>query len=358
MLNGEIKNYIAQIDAFKNIFKTNDFQNIVSTSHAIEKMAQQIVPSNITEKLKESRSILDSFANSFEPVLEKLQDTELQLLRGIESVNTTNRNHLCNINLAYSAFNITKLFLLSTNLASTLSEDLISKSFLELNNSLVEKTKNMFETYNHLLENESIIPNLEIIGYYTQDLFLHSVLTTTLYETQSELNEEIREEIVVIRKNFRDKNDELIYSFLDALNPDFSKALDGAKKACNEKGPDFIRQTAVSLRELLTAVIRHLAPDHQCVEWLNSQNLLSNSQYYYNGRSTRRARILFICRRMPETERKFIEKDVEATLALLDTLSNFTHSFKNGSKMPPDLSGTILRVEALLSTLAQTQENR
>ena len=114
MLNGEIKNYIAQIDAFKNIFKTNSFQSIVSTSQALEKMVQQIVPSNITEKLKESRSILDSFANSFEPVLEKLRDTELHLLRDIESTSTTSRKHLYNINPAYSTSKITQLFLLST----------------------------------------------------------------------------------------------------------------------------------------------------------------------------------------------------------------------------------------------------
>ena len=74
---------------------------------------------------------------------------------------------------------------------------------------------------------------------------------------------------------------------------------------------DYARYFAVSLRELFTQVLHRLSPNHEIKKWTNDDKLFDN------GKPTRKARLLFICRSVNhDIFSDFLEKDVEAILEL------------------------------------------
>jgi hypothetical protein len=68
-------------------------------------------------------------------------------------------------------------------------------------------------------------------------------------------------------------------------------------------------------------VLHLLAPDEKIGLWSKDPN------HYFNGRPTRKARLYFICRNISsEPFSKFVDKDIEATLAFIDLFQRGTHT--------------------------------
>jgi hypothetical protein len=182
------------------------------------------------------------------------------------------------------------------------------------------------------------IPPVEVFA--TGDLLAElSLEESTLGETRVTARAELRLEV-------QERVDEELGPALEGLAPALLRMLHGAREARRSRNPDRIRHLCISLRELVTQVLEALAPDEEVLLWLPSQKLLDG-----RGKPTRRARLLFACRRIDHDPFKiFIKRDVEATLALLDLLQKGTHRVETPFSDAQTLV-LLQRIELLLFSL-------
>lgn len=135
---------------------------------------------------------------------------------------------------------------------------------------------------------------------------------------------------------------------LSALNSDFHRLLQGAKDALRSGNPDRARHITSSLRELFTHVLHTIAPDLEVMEWS------SDPTHFHDGRPTRSARVLYVCRRInhgPFTQ--FMSADVKASLDLINMFQRGTHEIASGFT-EGQLRLLVVRTESLLRFLLLT----
>lgn len=132
--------------------------------------------------------------------------------------------------------------------------------------------------------------------------------------------------------------DDELRSFDDKL----LRLVNGARESLKGSNPDRVRHVMVSVRELFTHILHALAPDPEIREWS------SDSEHYHETRPTRRARLLYICRKFScDPLSKFVEADVRSALALIDAVNAGTHVVQ--SKLTgPQLAAIVHRMESLV----------
>jgi hypothetical protein len=117
--------------------------------------------------------------------------------------------------------------------------------------------------------------------------------------------------------------------------------INGARKSLKSDNPDRARHITTSVRELFTQILHGLAPDEEIRKWS------ADAAYYHNNRPTRRARLLYICRRFAcDPLTKFVDDDVRAALTLIDSLNAGTHVVQS-SLTEFQLQAIVYRMEAL-----------
>lgn len=122
----------------------------------------------------------------------------------------------------------------------------------------------------------------------------------------------------------------------------------GAIEALKSQHQDYARHCSVSLRELLTHVIHKLSPDNEIQKWTNDPNLFAD------GRPTRKARLLFICRAVNhDVFADFIHKDIMAILEFFSLFQRGTHQI-NIPYTPKQLLTLKNKVESTIVYLIQT----
>jgi len=134
---------------------------------------------------------------------------------------------------------------------------------------------------------------------------------------------------------------------LAKIDPHLIRLWSGAIKALDSKNPDKVRHYIISLRELFTQVLHRLAPDERVKQWNSSPD------YYHEGRPTRRARLLYICRDINyEPFSQFLEKDIDSLLACIALFQEGTHAV-----LPPfddpQLSSIKIRTESSIRFLVE-----
>jgi len=138
-----------------------------------------------------------------------------------------------------------------------------------------------------------------------------------------------------------------IYSLLSGVNPDLKELWYGANAAIDSKQPDSIRHFATSTRELFTQILHSLAPDKKVEAWDKDPEL------YYDGRPTREARLLYICREINENSMKdFIKKDVSSIIAVVKLFNEQTHKIKSDLS-PKQIIALKVKTETTLKYLIQ-----
>lgn len=117
--------------------------------------------------------------------------------------------------------------------------------------------------------------------------------------------------------------------------------LKGARESLNSDNPDKARHVTTSARELFTHILHGLAPDAEITKWS------TDAGHYHDNRPTRRARLLYICRKFScDPLTKFVEDDVRAALALVSSLNAGTHVVQ--SKLTQfQLQAIVYRMESL-----------
>lgn len=105
-----------------------------------------------------------------------------------------------------------------------------------------------------------------------------------------------------------------------SANSDLIQLIDGARDSLNSRNPDKVRHVTTSVREMLTQILHRLAPDEDVKSWSKDPSHLSN------GRPTRRARLMYICRHFScDPLEKFIDLDHGAVIQLFDVMNAGTH---------------------------------
>ena len=117
--------------------------------------------------------------------------------------------------------------------------------------------------------------------------------------------------------------------------------INGARDSLRSDNPDRERHVTTSVRELFTQILHGLAPDDELRQWS------ADPDHYHDNRPTRRARLLYICRKFScDPLTKFVEDDVRAALTLIDSLNAGTHVVQ--SKLNEfQLEAIVYRMEAL-----------
>lgn len=126
--------------------------------------------------------------------------------------------------------------------------------------------------------------------------------------------------------------------------------LNGARESLNSNNPDKARHVTTSVRELFTQILHGLATDAEIRTWSTADD------HYHDNRPTRRARLLYICRKFScDPLTKFVEDDVRAALALVDSLNAGTHVVE--SKLShSQLQAIVYRMESLALFLLKVSQ--
>lgn len=143
--------------------------------------------------------------------------------------------------------------------------------------------------------------------------------TANLLEAIS-VEEDATPEEELLKEEIQYENEILLSRHLPKIDPGLYKMWKGAIEAYNSDNSDRVRHFSTSIRELYTHLIHKLAPDESIKKWT------SDPIYFHEGRPTRKARLLFICRNInSDPFSVFIKKDVEATIAFIDIFQKGTH---------------------------------
>lgn len=133
--------------------------------------------------------------------------------------------------------------------------------------------------------------------------------------------EKISAEEEIVKTDIQYENEYSLLQWLPKIDEGLLKMWKGAVEALKSDNADRIRHFVTSIRELYTHLFHILAPDKEITSWSKC------ADDFHNGRPTRKARMSFICRNISdEPFRKFIDKDIEATLAFIDLFQRGTHS--------------------------------
>ncbi len=114
-----------------------------------------------------------------------------------------------------------------------------------------------------------------------------------------------------------------LLALLDGIDVGLKTMLQGAILAMRSNNPDKVRHFSASLRELFTHVLHRLSPDNEIKKWS------TNKDHFANGKPTRRARLLYICRQINQDSfEKFVDADIKALLEFLDLFQGGTHDVR------------------------------
>ena len=136
------------------------------------------------------------------------------------------------------------------------------------------------------------------------------------------------------------------HSLLLDIAPALARPYVGARDAFNSNNADRTRHILSSLRELWSHLLKHLAPDEAVLKWIPGNNL----ELTYQGRPTRKARVLYVCRNLNhEPLSDFVFHDTQALVKLMDFL-NRVHELEP-TMSDAQLNAILLRTESWIMYL-------
>lgn len=140
-------------------------------------------------------------------------------------------------------------------------------------------------------------------------------------------------------------------ALLQKVDPALARPYIGARDALHSRNADKIRHILASLRELWNHLLRRLAPDERVIEWLRGDN----KELLHDGRPTRKARVLYVCRNLnhgPLTD--FLVQDTRALVTLVEFF-NRVHEL-NPKLTDEQLRALLLRTDSWLMYILQIWE--
>jgi Predicted pPIWI-associating nuclease len=217
---------------------------------------------------------------------------------------------------------------------------------------ITNSSMSVFNSYSNLINSFSINP----ITYAEVEPSLNKIAPVSVYTTSNFLesitiDEEFNEEDVKVKYEIQYENEFSLSSHLPLIDVGLFRMWQGAVQSLKSDNPEKSRHFITSIRELFTHVFHKLAPDEEINKWT------SDSIHFANGKPTRKARMKYILRDVSSKPmEKMIEKEVEATLELINIFQQGTHSIQSNF-MPNQLIAIKAKAETSLRFLLEIQFN-
>jgi hypothetical protein len=303
-------------------------------------------------------SILFAEQNSFAKLAEEATSVNRHWLTEIESV-----KHLGSITEA-AKFALDSHFDSMAQVSLLAQERLLNSSWIDLGKSAIFKTNELasaLESFGNLSENYNSL--VRSFTYREFDLTnfppfvsrlppIEILASSDLLDTISKDDtEDYVEEADALEFEIREDIESSLEELLNHFNPEIRRLWIGAKEAFSSANPDKKRHVVVSLREMLTHILHGIAPDDEISKWTTEPS------YYHEGKPTREARILYVCRDInhgPFTQ--FVNKDIESHIKFIRLFQRGTHEI-NINFTDQQLKALIVRSEALARFLLITGKN-
>jgi len=215
---------------------------------------------------------------------------------------------------------------------------------MESFNVLAENYNSLFQSFStkqfDVISFPSFVSGLPPIEILTSSALIHTIARDG--------SEEHVEEASPLESEITGDIESSLEELLVHINPEIRRLWLGAKEAFSTSNPDKKRHVVVSLREMLTHILHVIAPDDAVSKWT------SKSSHYHDGRPTREARLLFVCRDINHGPfEQFINKDVESHVKFINLFQRGTHEI-NINITEQQLKTLVVRSEALARFLLIT----
>lgn len=322
----------------------NLYQKIIATSELISYLknscAQNILKANL------EISAIFSSLKPYKSVIEQLRSSQVEVARTPGSLSQ----------IADMRILLSKDFSLISNSSSiaqqVLASNIFDKIFETIGQAseiglvfkkdfinLTDSYKNYWNSFNSDIQKLLSLPPLMFkmpaVEMYLATRTLDFSVKAGILKKESELTEAEVVEII-------NPSDQVFNSLISSVDTGLVSLYRGAEEAIASQGADKIRHVTVSLRELVTHVLHKLSPDEEIFRWNNDPACI------VNGRPTRKARLLFICRNINHNGFvNFVNKDISCTLCFLDLLQEGTHAI-NVNYDDKQIEALMLRVKSLL----------
>jgi len=254
---------------------------------------------------------------------------------------------LCDVSLQLTA---TERFMADINFAAMRSRFQIERPIISgLENSIAHATA----SYGNLagsLRNISDITQLPafILPGATREIYTTGFALKTLHPLHEQKGQNSETEIQLIAEVELETSGCII--LLQQVDPGLARPYIGARDALKGNNTDRARHILSSLRELWNHLLRRLAPDDLVSAWIPSN--ANQKDLLHEGRPTRNARVLYICRELnsdPLTE--FLKHDTRALVKLIE-LFNRVHELET-ELTDEQLRAILLKTDSWLMYILQ-----
>lgn len=209
-----------------------------------------------------------------------------------------------------SLYGVTTANMGSRLILGTETKDYLVSSFIGLSGSYSTLLKSFESNPSSYAQISPSLTRIAPMEYFSSANLLEAI----------SVDEDITAEEELLKNEIQYENEIQLSSHLPRIDAGLYKMWKGAIEAYHSNNSDKVRHFSTSIRELYTHLMHILAPDDAIKKWT------SDPAYYHEGRPTRKARLLFICRNINNDPfNTFIKKDVDATLAFIDIFQKGTH---------------------------------
>ncbi|MCP4552359.1 MAG: hypothetical protein GY834_10025 [Bacteroidetes bacterium] len=239
-------------------------------------------------------------------------------------------------------------------------KNLLSSDFERLKNSIIHETGDLtriIESFTNLTADYNTLINsfntkeFDILDFPPFVSGLPPIEMLTSSELVNKISRDKTEDYVeedVFINEIREDIEYSLEELLAYIDPKIKILWRGAKEALSSNNPDKKRHVVVSLREMLTHILHGIAPDEELKKWTSDPN------HFHDGRPTRRARLLFVCREINNGPfEQFMQMDVKSHLKFIDLFQRGTHEI-DIKYTDQHLRALLVRTEALARFLLIT----
>ncbi len=213
---------------------------------------------------------------------------------------------------------------------------------------------NVTSTYEKLAASIRVLPEVTYLPTFalpgaTREVFITGYALDTIWIPGKPEDEEDASVVQLIAEVEQETSG--CIGLLQAVDPALARPYIGAHDALRGRNADRARHILSSLREFWNHLLRHLAPDEHVLSWISTED----KDLLHDGRPTRRARVLYVCRSVnhdPLTD--FVVQDTRALVKLVEF-------FNRVHELDPELTdeqlrALLLRTDSWLTYILQIWE--
>lgn len=209
-------------------------------------------------------------------------------------------------------------------------------------------------TYENLADSIRSFPELTHLPAYalpgaTREIFTTSYALDEICITDESERERDASEIQLIAE--AEQETSVCIGLLQEVDPALARPYIGAHDALRGNSVDRTRHVLSSLRELWNHLLRRIAPDNAVLSWVPSDE----KQLLHDGKPTRRARVLYVCRSLNNAPLSdFVVHDTSALVKLVEVF-NRVHELES-ELTDEQLRALLLRTDSWLTYILQIWE--